>query len=226
MKNFLFLLLVTFSLINCSPTKKYTASVQHWEKDMQKFDSLNAVNDYADNAILFAGSSSIRIWKNIEQDMAPYPVIQRGYGGASFTDLAYYIERIVYPHQFKALVVFAGNDIWGKETDRNPAEITRLMEHIVKRVGKKYGTTPIFVIEVTHVPVRGHLVAEIEAENQALKAVCDKYAHVHWIPTKQIYLTPEGKVNTALFGKDNTHQNPEGYQLWTEAIKKKVKEVL
>ena len=53
MKNFLFLVLVTFSLTHCSPTKKYAASVQHWEKDMQKFDSLNAVNDYADNAILF-----------------------------------------------------------------------------------------------------------------------------------------------------------------------------
>ncbi len=193
---------------------------------MQKFDSLNAQHTYPDSAILFAGSSSIRLWDDIDKDMAPYAVIQRGYGGASYTDLAYYIERIVYPHQFDALVIFAGNDIWGKETDRSPKEISRLLTYIVRKVEKKYGKVPVFVIEVTHVPARAHLIAAIDAENKALQAVCDQFVQVYWIPTRQIYLTPTGEINTALFREDSVHQNQEGYRQWTQAIKQKIKAML
>ena len=48
------------------------------------WDSKNAVPE---DAILFVGSSSIRLWETIGDDMAPYSAIRRGYGGAKFSDL-------------------------------------------------------------------------------------------------------------------------------------------
>ena len=62
-----------------------------WQKDVDRFaesidvfDALNQANEYPDDSILFVGSSSIRLWETIAEDMAPYPVIRRGYGGRSF----------------------------------------------------------------------------------------------------------------------------------------------
>lgn len=98
-------------LASCSPVRKYAATSQKWEPAMQKFDSLNEAENYADDAILFTGSSSIRLWSSLEEDMASYPVIQRAYGGAPYGDLAYYIDRIIKPNDFDAIVLFAGNDI-------------------------------------------------------------------------------------------------------------------
>ncbi len=193
---------------------------------MDEFDSLNQAQAYAENAILFVGSSSIRLWDNIEKDMSPYPVIQRGYGGAAYTDMAYYIDRIVLPHQFEALVLFAGNDIWGNEMDTSPKEIGRLLKYIIRRVNKSNPGVAIFVIEVTHVPVREHLIESIEEENEILEAVCNQFDQVHWIATRQIYLTSNRKVNGALFGPDNIHQNQEGYHQWTQQIKTKIRSVL
>ena len=218
--------LIVILMVGCSPTRKYTDVAQRWEKDMQHFDSLNMVEQYSENSILFTGSSSIRLWDDINEDMAPYPVIRRGYGGAAYTDLAYYIERMVFPHDFTALVVFAGNDIWGKDTDTNLREISKLLKHIIKQTRRKYRNTPVFVIEVTHVPARKHLIAQIDAQNRSLRTVCDRFKHVHWIPTKHIYLTPENQVRMHLFREDNIHQNDKGYRLWTEAIKGRIKEVL
>lgn len=68
--------------------KKYESSIVSWEYDISVFDQLNETEEYPDDAILFAGRSSIRLWDNIEKDMAPYTVIQRGYGGAAYADLA------------------------------------------------------------------------------------------------------------------------------------------
>ena len=77
---------------------------------------------------MFIGSSSIRRWTDLNTDMTPRKTINRGYGGAKFTDLAVYIDRIVKPHQFKALVVFVGNDIVGKSDDKSPVEVARLFK--------------------------------------------------------------------------------------------------
>ena len=67
------LLLVTIAFLSCSPVRKYVnlPEVQAWENDIQKFEHLDNSEIYSDDAIIFAGSSSIRLWSTLEQDMAP-----------------------------------------------------------------------------------------------------------------------------------------------------------
>lgn len=78
------LFLVSFAVISCSPIRKYQTmpEVQAWEKDIIKFEQLDKSEKYSRDAILFTGSSSIRLWSTLKQDIAPYPVIQRGFGGS------------------------------------------------------------------------------------------------------------------------------------------------
>lgn len=78
------ILLFSLTLLSCSPVRKYQnlPEVQAWDKEIQKFEQLDTSEKYPENAVLFAGSSSIKLWSTLEKDMAPYPVIQRGYGGA------------------------------------------------------------------------------------------------------------------------------------------------
>src|SRR5512139_715640 len=85
---------------SCTPVRVYQQlpSVISWEQDIKAFEHLDSVETYTTEAILFAGSSSIRLWSTLAVDMAPYPVIQRGYGGAKLSDFAVYVDRIVYPH--------------------------------------------------------------------------------------------------------------------------------
>lgn len=207
--------------------EKYrSTSVERWEDDIRAFEALDAETTDPQDAILFVGSSSIRLWDHIEADMAPYGVIQRGYGGASWADVAHYTERLVYPHDFAALVLFAGNDIWGKPDDRSPEELQLLLHHTVQTVREQYPDPPIFVIEITHVPVREHLVREIDAANAALQRAVNRFENVHWIPTRDLYLNDDGTVNTERFGEDRTHQNRTGYGLWTERIKRALNRVL
>lgn len=85
------LLSILFLLIvSCSPLRKYQdlPEVKAWEKEIIKFEQLDRTESYPNDAILFAGSSSIRLWSTLADDMAPYSVIQRGFGGSELSDLA------------------------------------------------------------------------------------------------------------------------------------------
>ncbi len=90
------LLLISLILLSCSPVSKYRnlPEVLSWENDIRNFEQLDKTVKYPDDAILFAGSSSIRLWSTLENDMAPYHIIQRGYGGAKLSDFAVYAKRI------------------------------------------------------------------------------------------------------------------------------------
>lgn len=141
------LLFIIFAF-GCSPKfTKYEDAAKSWESEIQKLEVLDKSEKDPDNAILFIGSSSIRLWDNIAKDMAPYPVIRRGYGGAKFSDLIFYTERLVSPHDFRALAVFVANDISNTPEDKSPDEILKLFKEVVRIVRAKNPEKPIFLLK-------------------------------------------------------------------------------
>jgi hypothetical protein len=229
MKNTLASILTTTLLlfiISCSPLKKYKNSVHGWEADIRKFEQLDSTRQYPDDAILFMGSSSIRLWNTLADDMKPYSVIQRGFGGSKFSDVAWYTPRIVYPHKCQAIVIFVANDIVGSDEDKTPAEVASLFSYTVKTIRKKLPHVPIFYIQVTPTKSRWNVWPAIQEGNTRIKNLTTKLHNVHYIETTNYFLDQEGQPKQELFIKDNLHLNEAGYKVWTGIIKQNLDAVL
>ncbi len=201
-------------------------AVSKWEDEIVKLEKLDQKQADPKDPILFIGSSSVRLWKRLAEDMAPRKVINRGYGGAKFSDLAVYIDRIVNPHDFQALVIFVGNDIVGKEDDKSPDEVARLFKYVVGRVRVTHPTAPIFLIAVTPTPSRFKAWTEIRKANEALEGVCKADATLHFIATEKSYLDSDGQPIPKYFVEDMLHQNEVGYKVWAELVRKSLDGVL
>jgi len=220
-------LLIAGFIISCSVTRKYSReSTTKWGKDILNFEQRDKSEKDPENAILFAGSSSIRLWSTLKEDVAPYPVIQRGFGGSKFSDLAVFADRIIYPHQFRALVIFEANDITGNSADKTPAEVAKLFVDIVRTVRRKYADQPVFVLEITPTPSRWSVWPKIREANQLLKDACTKLHNTYFIETSADYLNKAGEPRSELFIRDKLHQNHEGYQIWGDLVRKKLDQVL
>jgi len=223
---FIFLLLLAG--LACSPVRNYLhqPEVLSWEGDIRQFEQLDRVETYPPSSILFVGSSSIRLWSTLAQDMSPYPVIQRGYGGARLSDLAVYAERIIYPHQFRAIVMFIANDISGGNEDKSPQEVVRLFEYVLKTIRKKYPDTPVFWIAITPTASRWNVWPQISEVNKLVKGVCARDKNARFITTDFAFLDASGLPRGELFQPDKLHLNSGGYALWTQLIRKELDEVL
>ncbi|MFC2138481.1 GDSL-type esterase/lipase family protein [Bacteroidota bacterium] len=204
-------------VVACSSSVK--AQFSHWEKDIQHFEHLDSIEVYDEDAILFTGSSSIRLWSTIKEDMVPYKIIQRGYGGAKLDDYLYYSKRIIYPHTFKAIVIFIANDISGAEDDKTPVEVQQLFAELVEIIREKYTKIPIFWIEITPTNSRWKVWPEVSKANQLIKEICDDLENVYFIATSHASLSNEGKPKSELFVDDQLHLNREGYRIWSGIIK-------
>ena len=221
----LFLSVISFTCF--AQLEKYeSASKKKWEPAMAKFDNLNNSETYSEDAILFYGSSSIRLWSSIVADMAPFKVIQRGFGGSRYSDGAIFAERVIHPHKFKALVIFFGNDVVGKPSDAKPDEIKSFADIIVNKVRDKDKGVPIIFVAVTATQSRWGAWKAIQKSNDKLKQCADQNNAVYYLETNDYYLNDNGTPNNNLFKKDQLHQNKEGYAIWSSLIKAKLYSIL
>jgi lysophospholipase L1-like esterase/predicted esterase len=205
---------------------KNEEGVFRWEKDIATFDSLNAVEKYSSDAIMFLGSSYIRMWKNIRKDVGYPSIIHRGFGGCNLRDVAYYVKRIVYPHQPKAIFIYVGNDITASEKDKSPDQVMELYKYVVKTIREKYPTTPITWLAISPSEKRWSVWNKVCEANNLIKAFTASEPNLYFIDAGSKFLGTDGKPNTSLYKDDKLHYNEEGYKLWGKSIAEEVKAIV
>src|SRR5215204_2122828 len=98
------------------------AETNRWDADIAAFEAKDRTNPPPKDAIVFIGSSSIRLWKTLEQDFPEHKVINRGFGGSETADSVHFADRIVLPYRPKLVVMYAGgNDINAGKTPEQVA---------------------------------------------------------------------------------------------------------
>src|SRR5437762_10609176 len=97
--------------------------------------------------VLFVGSSSMVKWRgSLAADMAPMPVIDRGFGGSHVEYVNRWFDQIVAPYRPRAIVFYAGeNDLdAGKPVERIVADFDAFMARKTKALGQ----VPVYFISL------------------------------------------------------------------------------
>lgn len=192
-----------------------------WEPAMLEFERLDRENTYPPNSILFTGSSSIRLWESLAEDMAPFPVIQRGFGGSKMPDVLKHADRYIKHHSFSAVVVFVANDITGdpNNSDKSPFEVRDLFEQFIQKIRSYNAEAPIFIMALTPTNSRWNVWHNTRAANLLLQGLADDHENVIFVPTEDLFLGDDGKPKPDLFVSDQLHLAPTGYELWTKRLR-------
>ncbi len=86
-----------------------------WEGEIRRLEKQDRRAMPPAGGTVFTGSPSIRFWKTLTQDMAPLPVVNRGFGGSQIHQVTHYARRIISPYKPRIVVLYAGeNDIAGQ----------------------------------------------------------------------------------------------------------------
>jgi lysophospholipase L1-like esterase len=186
-----------------------------FEPEIKAFEAADRTNPPPKNAILFVGSSTIRLWKTLAQDFPDLKVINRGFGGSHLSDSTFFADRIILPYQPKTIVLYAGdNDLAAGKT---PEQVFADCQAFIQKIRAKLPETRIVYLSIKPSPSRWHLKDQIQAANRMISGLKDD--RLLFIDTYSPMLNPDGQPRAELFQKDNLHMNAEGYKLWTSLIK-------
>ncbi len=192
-------------------------SPARWEKSIVEIEQRIASGKSTPGAVLFVGSSSIRLWK-LEDSFPDLVTANHGFGGSFLSDSVYFFDRIAVPVKPSIIVVYAGdNDIASGKT---PETVYDDFQQFVAAVrGKLPECRQIVYIGIKPSVKRWALAEKIQQTNALIKADCDKDPLVEFVDVWGPMLTAEGTPNADLLVIDGLHMNDKGYKIWATAVK-------
>lgn len=197
-----------------------------WEPAITAFEEEDRQNPPPADPLVFVGSSSIRFWSTLKEDMAPLPVIRRGFGGAKLNDVIHYANRIIYKYQPKAVVLFAGaNDISGRANDKTPEDVYHDFVILASGIRSRLPNTKLFYLAITPTTARWQIWHQAQKANELIAAYMELQPDMTFLETDSVFLNKNGRPREELLWWDGVHLNEKGYQRWTELVKPRLLEL-
>lgn len=204
-------------------------SPRAWNGVMRRFAADDRRNPPQPGTTVFTGSSSIRRWHSLHRDMAPCPVVNRGFGGSRIHQITPYVRQLVVPFRPQVIVFYAGeNDIAGAlwSRRRSPEEVRQNFADFCAAVHRELPHALILFISIKLSPARLRVWQAVRAANALIRNDCDQNPHLRFIDIVPAMQTVQREPRRDLYGWDGIHLNNRGYKLWTSIVRPALCEAL
>ncbi|MEP6735050.1 MAG: GDSL-type esterase/lipase family protein [Chryseolinea sp.] len=170
------------------------------------------------DVVLFTGSSSIRIWDDMETYFPNYNVVNRGFGGSSMSDLLYYCDDLIFKLRPAQIFIYEGdNDL---AHCKSPESILATSDSLIQKIRRNISTTvPIYFISAKPSIARWKMKDNYLLFNEKLEQWTKSKINVMFIDGWSSLIGLDGNVMSDVFKADNLHLNEKGYSLWSKPIK-------
>lgn len=199
--------------------------LNRYESQIRVYEKRDSIAPPTKGRTLFVGSSSISNWKTLDADLAPLPVLNRGFGGSTTPELIHYCNRIILPYEPKIVMIYAGENDFGSAKPITPAQVALAYKELVTIIQKRLATSRIGFISIKPSPNRWSRWPRMQETNRLIQQYIQTDKRLFYVDVSQAMLGPNGRPKPELFLADSLHMTPKGYKIWTDIIKPVVQQM-
>jgi lysophospholipase L1-like esterase len=191
--------------------------LSQWEPEIRAFEEADRQSPPPTGGIVFAGSSSIRLWKTVARDFAGLPVLNRGFGGSQIREVTAFADRIVIPYRPRLIVFYCGsNDV---VSGRAVPDVVGDLRAFVAKIHAALPQTRLIYISVAPNPARWHLKDAWLDLNERTRAYTRTDGRLSFVDIWGEMLGASGEPRPELFVEDQLHMNERGYAIWARVLR-------
>ena len=192
-----------------------TLCAQPFRQEILQFQKSDSIVMPPKGQILFAGSSSFTKWKDVAMYFPGYPIINRGFGGASLVDLIYYADEAIIQYQPSQVFIYCGENDMADVDTVSPATVLLRFKTLHTILLKKLPrTTKIIFVSLKPSIARWHLEPKFIQANQLLEVYIATQKNIQYLDVNTAMLDENKEVLKDIFIADKLHMNPKGYLIW------------
>ncbi|SIQ39405.1 GDSL-type esterase/lipase family protein [Maribacter ulvicola] len=166
--------------------------------------------------IVFTGSSSVRLWRNLQDAFPEHQIVNSGFGGSQASDLLLFIDELVLSYNPKKVFIYEGdNDLWAK---KRPTNVLDTIAEIIRRIKAKNASTQIILIAAKPSISRWKIRGKYKRLNRKMNRFTQNDPTLFYVDVWKPMLNKR-KLKTDIFIEDGLHMNQKGYDIWYEAMK-------
>ncbi|NNF19050.1 MAG: G-D-S-L family lipolytic protein [Flavobacteriaceae bacterium] len=210
-KSLLFLCLLAVQLISAQQQHPFQEEVNTIVK---RYDSIWTPDL---PTVVFTGSSSIRLWKELPELFPQYQVVNSGFGGSMTADLSHFSQDLISRYQPKKVIIYEGdNDL---NDNIKPKIIRRQMQQLIASIQKEHDSVQVLLIAAKPSPSRWHLKNRFKRLNRKFKRLCKRDTQLTYVNIWDPMIREDSQVRADIFLEDGLHMTDEGYQIWYDVLK-------
>lgn len=199
-------------------TKTFAQSGFPYDNEIRAFKHQDSLSLPKPNCILFIGSSSVRKWTDLERRFAGKPIVRRGVGGSTLSQLVkYYTPYIMFPYHPRKIFIYAGeNDIaYGGNAD----SVFTNFKILYSMIRHQLPDVKIYYLSIKPSPSRTQFRAEFDKANDVVKNYLAGKPNSLFIDMNpSIFRKGTTMPDSSLFEKDYLHLNSKGYDRWQKVL--------
>lgn len=171
------------------------------------------------HAILFVGSSSFRMWQDVQDYFPGYTIINRGFGGSTLPDVIRFAPDIIFPYQPKQIVIYCGDNDLAADSLVTGKIVFGRFKNLYKTIRKNLGKgVNVLFVSIKPSPSRKKLLPEMKAANTLIKRYLSKEKNASYADVFYPMLNARGQMRPELYKPDMLHMKPAGYAIWQKVI--------
>lgn len=195
--------------------QRMTYDHAQWREAIDAFKAADAQSPPPAESVVFAGSSTMTLWKTDEM-FANQPVINRGFGGSVIPDVLHYLDEVVLSYAPRTVVFYSGdNDV---ASGQPAAYVEADYASFIERTLSALPEANLLMLAIKPSPNRWELWPVIQRVNRALSAMCERDDRLTYLDLRETLLTLNGKPDPTFYA-DGLHLNDDLYWVWSGHVK-------
>jgi lysophospholipase L1-like esterase len=188
-----------------------------WEKEIAAMEAADKASPPPKGAVLFIGSSTIRLWKSLASDFPEHKVINRGFGGSQIVDATHFLPRVVFPAAPSVIFLRSGgNDI---NAGKSAEQVFGDYKAFVTAVHAKLPDAQIVYLGLCPTIARLKEVPEGNKLNALIKEFAAKNPKLKFVDCADMTVGSDGQPRAELFVADKLHLSEAGYKLLAQRVR-------
>lgn len=210
MKKLLLLLLFVVSSFAIAQEKSFF-------KEINAFVKQDSINKPKDGVILFVGSSSFRLWTEVQSDFNNQNILNRAFGGATLLDMIYWKDKNLLNYHPSKIVIYCGENDVASSEKVDGKEVFKRFKTLFKIIRKQYPDVPLVYVSIKPCILRWSMRDRMMDANKRISSFLSHKKRTTFVDIWDA-MHENCKPKKDIFKEDKLHMNKKGYAIWIEKM--------
>ena len=204
-----------FILMLCLIQHSFAQEIPFQEEVNNRAREIDA-SGWKPGSVVFTGSSTIRMWKNLQEQFPDIAIINSAFGGSQADQLLLHLDKTVLRFEPSKVFIYEGdNDI---NAGQEVSTIMENLDELVTRIQDKYPNTIVNLVAAKPSPSRWDKKTSYLALNDLIRQYATTHDQVNFVNVWDVMLDESGKPKADIFLEDELHMNAKGYEIWKKSF--------
>ena len=198
-------------LVSRDTVASLDSSPEAWAAEIDAYARSDRASKLPENPIVVVGGRRVKLWSDLEELLAPRPVLMRGLGEATVDDLIYHYERLIGFYRPDTVVLLPGNSEFHIRANKDAQGLVRGIRELVDLDASLAGSRRFYIITPVKTPLYTSDIAIIDETLTLLEAWAKSDDRVRILDANALLTRADGTPNPAYYRTDGVNLNEHGY---------------